>query len=152
MEKSVHVHPDEVIQFVDAIRTERLQPMHPELLLAPPLGVRPLWVVVNNHRCHVFPPMTIEIEMLSDWLMDFFGSDGRTMVIDSSAEVSRFSNILFLTNFATDEVDTIICLTRQVPKDSVATTCNGALKTVRVRTMLTKKTSSVRTSSKASVR
>ena len=73
MEKSVHVHPDEVIQFVDAIRTERLQPMHPELLLAPPLGVRPLWVVVNNHRCHVFPPMTIEIEMLSDWLMDFFG-------------------------------------------------------------------------------
>ena len=107
MEKSVHVHPDAVIQFVDAIRTERLQPMHPELLLAPPLGVRPLWVVVNNHRCHVFPSMTIEIEMLSDWLMDFFGSDGRTMVIDSSAEVSRFSSVLFLANPATDEINAV---------------------------------------------
>ena len=126
--------------------------MHPELFLALSLGVRPLWIVVNNQRCHVFPTMTFEIEMLSDWFMDFFGPDGRTVVIDSSAEVPRFSNILFMTNFASDEVDAVICVTRQVFKDSVATTCNGALKTVRVRTMLTKKTSSVRTSPKASVR
>ena len=90
--------------------------------------------------------------MFTHRFADFFGLDGRTVVVDSSAEVSRFSNILLLTNPATDEINAVICLTGKIAQNFVAATYDGALKTVCVAAVFTEKTSSFRTSFKASVR
>lgn len=54
------------------------------------------------------------------------------MVVDSSAEVICFTNVLLRANFATDEIDHVVCAERRVAKYLVGATSDGALKTVRV--------------------
>ena len=93
--------------------------MHPEFFLGFSLGACPPRIMVNNHRCHVLPSVTIEVEVFSNWFADFFGLDGRTVVVDSSAEVSRFSNVLLLTNPATDDINAVICLTGKIAQDFI---------------------------------
>lgn len=44
------------------------------------------------------------------------------VVVDSSAEVTCFPNVLLRANLATDEIDTIVCATRHVVQYFVGTT------------------------------
>ena len=126
--------------------------MHPELFLAFSLSICPPWVMVNNHYCHVLPFVTFEIEVFPYWFIDFLGLNGRTVIIDSSAEIPRFPNILFLTNLSADQIYAVVCLTGQAPQNSIAAACNWAVETDCIRAVLTEKASSIRTSFKTPVR
>lgn len=50
------------------------------------------------------------------------------MVVDSSAKVTCFANVLRNANFAVDTIEAIVCATRRVAKYVVAATRNGATK------------------------
>lgn len=54
------------------------------------------------------------------------------MAVDSSAEAICFTNVLLRANFATDEIDHVVCAERRVANYLVGATSDGALKTVRV--------------------
>jgi hypothetical protein len=45
----------------------------------------------------VSPLVTIQIKMFCNWFGDSLGLNGRSVVIDSSAEITCFTYILFLT-------------------------------------------------------
>lgn len=53
--------------------------------------------------------MSTESEMFLDELLAFFGLNGGLVVVDSSAEVPSFPNVLPRQNLATD-----VCATRRV--------------------------------------
>lgn len=82
--------------------------------------------------------------MFPDGLLDLSGLYGRVMVVDSSAEVICFTNVLLRANFATDERDAVVCVTRHVGKYLVGATPDGAFKTVHVGTVLAQKASGIR--------
>ena len=90
--------------------------MHPELFFAFSLSVCPSWVImVNQHYCHVLPFVTLNVEMFPNGFIEFFGPNGRAVVINSPAEISCFTNILFGANFATDEINAVVSMTGQIP-------------------------------------
>jgi hypothetical protein len=59
------------------------------------LRVRPMRSMVNDHYCHILPFMTVQVEMFSDGLFSFLGLNGGSVVVYSSAEITRFPYILF---------------------------------------------------------
>lgn len=59
--------------------------------------------------------------MFLDGLLNFSGLNGETVVVDSSAEVTRFPNVLF-TYFAAGKIDGVVCDIRYVPQYFVGTT------------------------------
>lgn len=68
--------------------------------------------------------------MFPDELLDFWGFFyGRELVVDSSADIICFTNVLFRANFVTDEIDEVVCATRRVSKYLVGATRDGAFKT-----------------------
>lgn len=52
------------------------------------------------------------------------------MVVNSSAGVTCFPNVLFRANLATDKIDAVVLTTRRVAQYFVSTTPNGANKSI----------------------
>ena len=129
------IHPGEVSRFVDALRLERLQPMHPEFFFLFSLSIRPSGVVVNNQYCHVLPSVIATIKMGS-YRQVLFGSDGGPVVVDPSAEVCGFSYVLFVADITTDEIDAVICFAGEVPQNLVTATCHRTAESLSVRAIL----------------
>lgn len=89
--------------------------------------------------------------MFSDGLLDFFGLYGRAMVVDPSAEVTCFTDVLLRADFATDEIDAVVCAARSVAKYLVRATRGGAFKTVRVGAVFAQKAPDIGTCFKTAV-
>lgn len=125
--------------------------VHPEIFLAFPLRVCTMRIMVNNHYCHVFPFLATHIKMFPDGLLHFFGLYGRAVVVDLSAEVTCFTNVLLWANSATDEIGAIVCAARLVARYLEGATHDEAFKTVRVGAVLVQKASDIRTCLKTSI-
>lgn len=52
--------------------------------------------------------------MFPDGLLDLFSLYGR--IVDSSAEVTFFTNVLVRANFATGAIDAVVCAAKRVAK------------------------------------
>lgn len=108
-------------------------------------------IMVNNQYCHVFPFVAGSIKMFSDGLLDFCGLYGRTVVVDPSAEVTCFANVLLRADFATDEIDAVVCAARSVAKNLVGATRDGAFKTVCVGAVFAQQASGIGTCFKTTI-
>jgi hypothetical protein len=76
--------------------------VHPEFFFVFPVRVTPSRVMMNDNVRHVFPFVTIQIKMFCNWFGDSLGLNGYSVVINSSAEITCFTYVLFLTFLATD--------------------------------------------------
>lgn len=83
--------------------------------------------------------------------MIFIGLHGKAVVVDYSAEVTCLTNVLLRANFATNEIDTVVCAARRVAKYLVCATRDGAVKTVRVEAVLAQKAYDIKTSFKTTI-
>lgn len=78
--------------------------------------------MVNQQYCHVFPFVATRIKIFLDGFLDFFSRYGKAVVIYPSPEVTRFTDALRRANFATDEIDAVVCAARRVAKHLVGAT------------------------------
>ena len=78
--------------------------------------------------------------MLGDGFLDPFGFYGRPMIIDPSTYIASLTHILFLANFAADQVDAVVTSTGRFPQYSVRSTGDRAFKTVGARSMFARQT------------
>lgn len=73
------------------------------------------------------------------------------MVVDPPAEVTCFTNVFLCANFATDEIDVVVCVAIRVAIYLVDATRDGAFKTIRADAGLAQKASDIRTCFKTSI-
>lgn len=83
-------------------------------------------IMVNSYYFDVFPFVTTEIEMFLDELLEFFCHYVRTSVVNCVL------NVLLKANFATGDIDAVVCTTSRVDRYFASTTRNRASKTACV--------------------
>lgn len=85
-------------------------------------------VITCNYYCHVISFVAINGNVHRRAL--FLGLYGGAVIVDSSAEVICFIYVLLRADFATDEMDAVVCSARRVAKYLAGATVNWAFKTV----------------------
>lgn len=112
--------------FIHATRSEWFESAQLELFLYFLLHVCPIRIMVNNTTIisSNFWPLRLK-SSLTDFF-DFFCLNGKTMVVDSSAEITCFRNVLFWANLTNGKINEVVCATRCVVKDFVDTNRNMA--------------------------
>ena len=87
-------------------------------------------MIYDNDR-HVFPLVTIQIKMFCNWFNDSLGLNGYSVVINSSAEITCFTYVLFLTFLATDQINAIVSAAGRGSQYLIAISCYWTAENVR---------------------
>lgn len=137
------VHLNEVNLLAHAIRSDRFESgIQNFFLLFVSASIQlGLWLIVTTLMSSHLLPLRLKCSSTSS--LNFFCHYVRTSVVNCVL------NVLLRANFATGDIDAVVCTTSRVDQYFASTTRNRASKTARVGFVLAKKVSGVWTSLKS---